>query len=75
MSAIAQPVPRSRLYTRTLELLRNRPRTQTLRVISDDTSLPEGWLVSILCKPCLSPSVDRIEVLYEYLSSKRLQVG
>lgn len=71
---LPRALPRSKLYTRTIELLRNRPRTKTLGQISHETGLPLGWLVSILCKPYLSPSVDRIEVLYEYLSSRPLQV-
>lgn len=65
-------VHHSRLYVRTLELLRNRPATKTLRGISDDTGLPEAWLAKILTAPRISPSVDRICILYEYLSKKQL---
>lgn len=66
--------PRSKLYVRTLELLRNRPRSQTLAVVSQDTGLPKEWLIAIISRPETSPGVDRIEVLYEYLSGKQLQV-
>lgn len=57
-----------------MRLLRNRPTPTTLRIISTQAQLPEGWLLSILHKPDMSPSVDRIEKLYEYLSGKQLQV-
>ena len=66
--------PRSKLYVRTLELLRDRPASKKLAVVAQDTGLPREWLISILVRPHTSPSVDRIEVLYEYLSGKSLEV-
>jgi hypothetical protein len=66
------PIPRSALLTRTLELLKNRPSFLTLNMIQIETTLPEGWLVSIMCNPKMSPSVDRIVLLYEYLSGNKL---
>lgn len=60
------------MYLATMDLLRNRPITKTLSMISQATGLPEGWLASILRNPNMSPSVDRIETLYEYLSYKEL---
>lgn len=68
------PVRRSRLYERTIYLLRNRPITKTLKIISVETNLPEGWLLSILNKPYIMPAVDRVEILYEYLSGKQLDI-
>lgn len=62
----------SAFYSYTLELLRNRPITLTLDRLSRETGLPEGWLLSILSKPHISPSVDRVVKLYEYLSNKPL---
>lgn len=61
---------RSKLYKKTLEFLLNRPDWLTLATISKDTGLPVGWLVSIVAHPDMSPSVDRIERLYNYLSPK-----
>lgn len=61
---------RSDLYDRTMILLRNRPVTKTLKIVSEETGLPEGWLLSIISKPHISPSVHRIEHLYRYLSHK-----
>ena len=65
-------IPASKLYLKTLDLLRNRPKPLTLRKIAQDTGLPEGWLLSILSKPNLNPAVNRVEVLYEYLSGQTL---
>jgi hypothetical protein len=64
----------SKLYVRTISLLRNRSDSQPLRLISDETGLPEAWLWSLLNNPEMNPGVHRIEHLYEYLSGKRLQL-
>lgn len=63
-----------KLYLRTLELLLNRPKEISLQDISADTGLPRGWLLSIIAKPHLSPSVDRIVRLYEYLRGEPLHL-
>lgn len=57
----------------TLGLLRARPRTTTLKMISAATDIPEGWLLSILKNCSINPCVDRVEHLYEYLSGKKLE--
>jgi hypothetical protein len=64
----------STLYDKTLDLLKNRPITMTLRRIADDTGLPESWLLKILSKRGLHPSVHRVQCLYEYLSGKPLSL-
>lgn len=63
----------SRLYAKTLELLRTRSRKLTLRQIAFDTKLPIGWLISI-SKPTskIMPAVNRVECLFEYLSGQKL---
>jgi hypothetical protein len=65
---------RSTLLVRTLDLLRNRPRSVSLSSISQGTGLPREWLISILRRPHSSPSVDRIQQLYEYLGGNKLEV-
>jgi hypothetical protein len=72
--SIKVTIPRSELLDLTIELLKNRPKSTTLQKIQTDTGLPEGWLVSVLCNPELSPSVDRIVLLYEYLSGNKLNL-
>lgn len=67
-------VPRSALLERTVHLLRNRPRPLTLQVVSDDTKLHMRWLQLLLSRPKVSPSVDAIVVLYEYLTNKKLSI-
>lgn len=65
-------LPQSKLYARTLELLKQRPRTLTIQKIAEDTNLPLGWLYSIICHPDLQPAVNRVECLYEYLSGQKI---
>ena len=74
MSRKTNGEPRSKLYLRTIQLLRDRPREISLNVIHLGTGLPRDWLVAILRDPHSSPSVDRIEKLYEYLSGNVLDV-
>lgn len=74
MGTCQSPIPRSRLYETTIRLLTNRPITLTLKQISDETGLPEGWLLSIVSRPHVRPSVDRVECLYSYLTGKSLEL-
>lgn len=67
--------PRSKLYLKTMELLRNRPVTLTYIDIERVTGLSPLWLTTIMQHPEISPSVDRIELLYEYLSGKQLDIA
>jgi hypothetical protein len=71
-------IPRSRLYSRTLELLRERPKPLTLAKIASDTGLTETWLWSIASQKTKnndgSPQVDRVVVLYEYLTHRQLHI-
>lgn len=64
----------SKLLDKTIQLLRARPRTKTLSDVAHDTGLPLAWIESLISKPGLAPAVDRIEILYEYLAQKNLQV-
>jgi transcriptional regulator with XRE-family HTH domain len=66
---------RGTLYLKTIELLKHRPITLSLERIEKDTGLPKGWLASILRRSDLSPSVDRIQRLYEYLAGKPLNIN
>lgn len=69
---------RSRLLLKTVDLLKNRPRSLKLRTISEDLSLPQAWLEAITYlvdeEPTYSPSVDRVETLYCYLTGKQLDI-
>lgn len=69
-------LPKSRLLIRTLELLRNRPTGMTLESIAKATGLKLTWLSYIIGQnnSDVSASVDRIEVLYEFLSNKKLDI-
>lgn len=61
-----------KLYDVTLYLIRNRSVKETLQKIADETKLPLGWLKSFSRGKCNEPSVNRVQVLYEYLSKKPL---
>ena len=60
------------LRDKTLELLLNRPFTKKYKDIEAETGLPEGWLKSFAAGYSKTPSVNRIETLYTYLSGKVL---
>ena len=62
----------SKLLARTKELLEQKSINDLAR-IADETGLPFSWLHSIRYKD-ISPSVDRIEKLYEHLSGHELEV-
>lgn len=65
---------RGKLHARTLELLKARARTVTLKSISEETGLEEFWLSKFQNETINDPSVNRIETLYEHLSGKSLEV-
>jgi hypothetical protein len=67
------PIKRADFLVRTLDHLKNRPRTLTLQTISEDTGLPIGWLWSIINNDEADPSVSRIVALYEYLTKSKLE--
>lgn len=60
------------LHKATLELYTNRPRTTTLQTIAKKTRLPIRWLSSF--PQAKAPSVNRVQILYEYLVEERLLV-
>ena len=62
------------LYGRTLELLKERSRSVTLKNISEATGLPEPWLKTFAQEKVADPSVNRVEILYAYLNGKPLNV-
>lgn len=74
MSLKRTELPSSRLFQETLYLLRNRPITKTLDVIHKETHLPKRWLLSILSDGESNPAVNRVEILYEYLTGRKLEV-
>lgn len=63
----------SKLLARTRELLADKS-TEDLHRIATATGLTYGWLNQVKYKPDVSPAVDKIEHLYEYLSGKKLEV-
>ena len=54
----------------TIDLLKNRPVWMTLSIISEGTTIPEGWLKALSQRKIKDPSVNRIETLKNYLENK-----
>jgi hypothetical protein len=61
------------LTEKTKELLRNRPRTLEYSKISQDTGISLSWLNMFANDRIADPRASRIETLYNYLSSKKLE--
>ena len=61
---------------RTRELLKNRPKHITLKLIAEETNLGKPWLDSLLYKKdvdedqLFDPGVRKIETLYNYLADQ-----
>lgn len=60
----------SAVRNRTLELLQNRSVKLTLRQISEDTGLPQGWLSMFGRGKIDDPSYYKLRTLYEYLITR-----
>jgi len=65
-------IPRSKLYAKTQELLRNRQ--LSMSCIHEETGLPERWLWETMRNDDGTLGVNRVELLYEYLSGRTLEV-
>lgn len=62
------------LRDKTLELLQDRPRSKTLKVVSEETGIGLPWLNLFLQNRIQNPSVNTIQSLYEYLTNAKLKV-
>lgn len=58
------------LRDETIKLLQNRPVWLTFKLISEETTIPEGWLKMFSQNRISDPSVNRVETLKNYLSAK-----
>lgn len=61
------------LVDKTKELLKNRPRTLEYEKISQDTGIGASWIRMFASDRIKDPGSTRIEILYNYLSSKKLE--
>lgn len=62
------------LRDKTLDLLKDRPRAKTLKVVSTDTGIGLPWLNLFLQNKIQNPSVNTVQSLYEYLTQEKLRV-
>lgn len=63
-----------KLRDKVLDMLANRPRNVTLKDIAKGADVPEPWLKTFAAGRIPDPSVNRVEVLYNYLNGKPLNV-
>lgn len=64
-----------RLNTRTLALLKQRPRTMTYTAIADATGLDVGWIKAFAAGRHKDGMCDRIQTLWEYLTGTKLDLS
>lgn len=63
------------LLSVTLRLLRDRPASLSLKLISEEASIPYAWLISLTkSNRAKSPDVNKVQKLYEYLSKRELEL-
>ena len=65
-------IPCGQLHTRTLQLVKNRPRTLTLEQIKTDTGLSLAWLKAFSQGLTPDPGVNKVELLFIYLMKATL---
>ena len=58
------------LRERTLDLLKDR--SESIKIISENTGLSEPWIEAFLYQKPKNPSVTSVQKLYEYLTGKAL---
>lgn len=73
-STLQHTFPRGQLHIRTLQLVRQRPRTVTFEMISRDTKLKIAWITSFCQDRNIDCSVSKVEALYIYLTGKKLEL-
>lgn len=56
------------LHDETRRLLRERPKTLSLRQIAEDTGLGVEWIKKVLYEEDMDPGVNKVQTLYEYLA-------
>jgi len=69
---MSSATPCGTLHTRTLELVRNAPRTMTLTEIALGADLPVAWVTSFFRGEIEAPNVNRVQRLYEHLVGRPL---
>jgi hypothetical protein len=60
------------IVERSQELVRNRPRPITFRVIEEGTGISPRWLTDFTNGRITEPSAQRIQKLYEFLTGQPL---
>ena len=54
-------------------LVRNRSRMMTIEMIAKDTKLPHHWIEDFAQGRVQGLTVDRVQILYEYLAKRKIE--
>jgi hypothetical protein len=68
------PIGSTSLRRKTLELVQNRPARIKLKTIADDLGLPMAWLSAFSRGELEAPNVDRVQLIWEYMTGRELDV-
>lgn len=60
------------LTAHTLALLRDRPRSTTLDQVAAGAGVTKSWLQAWICGQISTPSADKVQAIYEFLTKKPL---
>lgn len=66
---------KSNLRERTLDLVRNRPPSLTLKTLASEADVNYDWLKSFVTGRIPSPGVDNVEKLYTHMTGKQLDLS
>lgn len=67
-------VSTSKLHTRTVEAIANRPRLITYDVIAEECGVTVRWLQQFTSGNIADPGVAKVEAVYEFVTGKKLDV-
>lgn len=62
------------LYKKTLELIKNCPRTLSYQSIADNTGLTKHWIEKFAQGKIKNPGVQNVQKLYEFLTGQKLEL-
>jgi len=62
----------SQLLHRTLDMVRDRPRSCTYEVLAEQTGIPTAWLKNFVNNRIEDPGVKRVETLFVFFAKSPL---
>jgi hypothetical protein len=71
---LSDTTPSGTLKIATLKLLRELPRERSLTDVANGCGLSPAWLSAFVRGEIASPSVDKVQCVWEYLTGRALNV-